>query len=63
VGWERRLSERNRVAVTSEGVGGWWKGNDGYYGLGNAGGRREKDEGTAKRAHRDLNRFLVFFLA
>jgi len=36
---------------------------DRYYGLGNVGGRREKDEGTAKREHRGLNLLLVFFLA
>lgn len=29
----------------------------------NMGGRREKDEGTAKRAHSGLNLLLVFFLA
>ena len=63
MGWGRRLGERNRVAVTSEGVGGGRGMYGGYYGLGNVGGRREKDEGTAKRAHRGLNLLLEFFLA
>jgi hypothetical protein len=48
-------------------VRGWVSGGrgmyDGYYGLGNVGGRREKDEGTAKWAHRGLNLLLVFFIA